>query len=282
MTIMYKHLAAGLAAVSALGFSTLGAAATSGVGIDDGRWHFNVVPYLWLPVVSGSIDTDTTLPGPRGGEPRQVKVSGSVDPDTYLSDLNMAFMILGEARKDRWLIYTDLLYADLGDQDTRVRSVTGPRGNFTTEVARKASTDFSSVIWTLGGGYEVVREPSWSLSLVAGLRYLSMDSDLTLSLLDERGRYLRSHTVSMDQEEWDGIVGASGQVRFENTRWFMPFYADIGAGSSNWTWQALLGLGYRFDWGEATFAWRALGYEFDEGDVDFTLNGPALGVGFRW
>jgi hypothetical protein len=86
----------------------------------------------------------------------------------------------------------------------------------------------------------------------------------------------------MDEDYWDGIVGARGQIRLGNTPWFMPFCADIGTGSSDLTWQALLGVGYRFDWGEATFAWRAMGYELDGDNVDLTFNGPGLGVGFRW
>lgn len=282
MNVRRRHLAAGLAALSAVAFSSLTQAATSGTEAEDGRWHFNLVPYLWFPVMEGSIDTDVALPGPLGGEPRQVKVSGDIEPSSYLSDLDMAFMIMGEARKDRWLIYTDLMYMDLGSQDTRIRSVTGPLGDFSTEVARNARTDISSVLWTLGAGYEVVRDPSWSLSVVAGFRYLGLESDLTLSLQDARGRYLRALTASMDEDYWDGIVGARGQIRLGNTPWFMPFYADIGTGSSDLTWQALLGLGYRFDWGEATFAWRAMGYELDGDNVDLTFNGPGLGVGFRW
>ena len=73
-------------------------------------------------------------------------------------------------------------------------------------------------------------------------------------------RYLRNHQAAMDRQVWDGIVGVRGQVRFAGGHWFVPYYADVGAGTSNWTWQALLGLGYRFDWGAVTLAWRALGY----------------------
>ncbi len=276
-----RSLTLGALALSALGFSS-GAAATGVADPYDGNWHFHVVPYLWLPAISGSIDTDVPgRPGPNG-EPRQVKVSGDVNPDSYLQNLQMAFMLTAEARKGPWSILTDIVYTDFGDQDTRVKRVTGPLGELSTEVARNAKVDVSATIWTLAGGYTVVRDPTWSLDLIAGFRYLTMNSDLTLSLQDERGRYLRARDVSMDQDEWDGIVGARGKILFPNTRWFIPYYADIGAGSSNWTWQALAGLGYRFDWGEATVAWRAIGYEFDGNNVDLTLNGPALGVGFRW
>jgi hypothetical protein len=275
-----EPLAAGAAVLAALG-SMAGAAATD-ASPSDGGWHFNLVPYLWFPAVSGRINADVPgLPGPRG-EPRRIDVSGTIDPDNYLSNLQMAFMLIGEARKDNWLIYTDIVYTDLGNQNTRVRRVTGPLGVLSTELVQDAKTDVKSTIWTLGGGYRIVREPSWSLDLVAGFRYLNMNSDLSLTLQDGRGRYLRARSDSVDQDAWDGIVGARGQVLFPDSHWFMPFYADIGAGSSNWTWQAILGLGYRFDWGEVTLAWRALSYQFDEGDVDVTFSGPGLGLGFRW
>jgi hypothetical protein len=34
----------------------------------------------------------------------------------------------------------------------------------------------------------------------------------------------------------------------------MPHYLDVGTGSSNWTWQAPLGVGYAFDWGEVNLS----------------------------
>ena len=41
------------------------------------------------------------------------------------------------------------------------------------------------------------------------------------------------------------------QVMLGESKWFMPYHGYIGAGSSNTTWQALLGVGYRFAWGDA-------------------------------
>ncbi|EGV18705.1 hypothetical protein [Thiocapsa marina] len=62
----------------------------------------------------------------------------------------------------------------------------------------------------------------------------------------------------------------------------MPYYLDAGTGSSNLTWQAALGAGYRFDWGDVTLALRSLSYEFDENDGDIRFTGPVLGATFRW
>jgi hypothetical protein len=190
-------------------------------------------------------------------------------------------MLAGEARKGNWVLLTDIVYADLGSQDTRIRDVTGSPGA-TSRVTRDAETDMNSTIWTFVGGYRVEEEAPWSLDVVSGFRYIELNSNLTLNMTDERGQFLVSRKASMDQSNWDGIIGIRSEYSVANTPWFVPFYADIGTGSSDLTWQALLGLGYRFDWGDATFAWRAIGYEFDSDQVDMSLSGPALGVGFRW
>jgi hypothetical protein len=80
----------------------------------------------------------------------------------------------------------------------------------------------------------------------------------------------------------DAHVGIRGQILFPDSRWFIPYYFDIGTGESKLTWQALVGVGYSFDWGEVTLAMRSLSYDFDKDNADLTLTGPGLGVGFRW
>lgn len=77
-------------------------------------------------------------------------------------------------------------------------------------------------------------------------------------------------------------MGVKGKLRLGNGQWFMPYYADIGAGSSNWTWQALLGVGYAFDWGDVSLSVRSLSYNFDKNDADLRMTGPVLGASFHW
>ena len=159
----YSRRAPALAALGLLA----GAACAHADPADDGRWHFNLVPYLWFPAVSGSVSTVVTvLPGP-GGPTRSVEVSGKINPDSYLSNLQMALMLIAEARKGPWLIYSDLIYTDLGSQTTSVRRVTGPRGNRSGQIARDATTDMRTTVVTLGGGYAVVNNDSWGLDRMA-------------------------------------------------------------------------------------------------------------------
>ena len=250
---------------------------------DDTRWQLHVVPYLWLPAVDASAEvTVPSLRSATGNELGPVSINSDVGPSDYLSNLDMAFMVMGEARKGPWSIYNDVLYTSFGSSETNLRRVTGPRGNLNAEVSRKARTSISTTAWTLAGGYRAVERPTFELDLMAGFRYLTMSSDLELTVLGEDGRIARQRNVSLDQDLWDGIVGARGRILFPDSEWFVPYYVDIGTGDSDWTWQAMLGIGYPFDWGEVTLAYRALGYELDTNNMDLTLHGPGLGVGFRW
>lgn len=259
------------------------AAGASTASADDGRWHFQVTPYLWFPAVDAS--AEVTVPSLRGAADEglgPVRISTDIGPSDYLDNLDMAFMAMGEARKGRWSLYSDVLYTSFGDSATSLHRVTGLQGNLDADISRKARTDLSTTAWTLAAGYRAIERPAFALDLMAGFRYLSMDSDLELQVLGPEGRLLHEQKVSLDQEVWDAIVGVRGQILFPGSEWFAPYYVDVGSGGSNWTWQAMLGVGYRFDWGEVTLAYRALGYELDEDDTDLTLYGPGLGVGFRW
>ncbi|ESQ17239.1 MAG TPA: hypothetical protein DDY14_08700 [Chromatiaceae bacterium] len=91
---------------------------------DEDRWHFRAVPYLWLPALDAS--ADLTVISPRGIERGPLSVSAETSPDDYLSNLDIAFMLMGEARKGSWSLYTDLVYADFGNKATKIRGVAGP------------------------------------------------------------------------------------------------------------------------------------------------------------
>jgi hypothetical protein len=58
----------------------------------------------------------------------------------------------------------------------------------------------------------------------------------------------------------------------------------LGTGDSDLTWQAMLGFGYSFGWGDLCVAWRYMDYDLDSGGAitDLNFNGPALGATFRW
>ena len=126
-----------------------------------------------------------------------------------------------------------------------------------------------------------MRDTWGHVDLLAGFRYLGLDAELKWAIAGSHDLLDRAGEASSDQELWDGLVGVNGQVRFGDGAWFMPYYLDVGAGSSNWTWQGLVGVGYRFGWGETTLALRSLSYDFDDKDANLRFTVPALGVTFR-
>src|SRR5262249_38677423 len=93
----------------------------------------------------------------------------------------------------------------------------------------------------------------------------------------------RSGDSSARKDLVDGIVGLRGQAALPGA-WYLPYYADIGAGSSRLTWQAFGGIGYHFKWGDAVFGYRHLAYDFDSGRIasDMSLSGPHIGVAFKF
>ena len=242
----------------------------------DGKWHFTITPYLWLPDVNGSVTY--TNPAGAGGS-----VSTDLDPSSYLDSLDFAAMFEAEARKDNWLVFTDYIYVHTGGHASGVKSITGPGGLVTVPVNVGGSNSLVTNVWTLAGGYGVLHTPAVSLDLFAGTRLLSLSATVNWNFSGPAGGLAKSGNVHQTLTEWDGIVGLKGEVRFGESNWFMPYYADIGAGSNNWTWQGLLGVGYRFSWGDAILAVQSLSYDFsDHHELNLRMTGPALGVAFRF
>ena len=113
------------------------------------------------------------------------------------------------------------------------------------------------------------------------MRYFSLDSDLSLRIDGPLPDELPTREYSGKGELWDGIVGVKGQY---GRKWYIPYYLDLGTGSSDFTWQAMTGFVYRWRWGGVFVVYRYL--SFDEGDDgpirDLSISGPAVGVNFRF
>jgi len=211
-----------------------------------------------------------------------------MDPSDVLDALNFAAFVTAEVRKDRWGAMTDVIYLDLGGTKKGFRDVTIGGQDLPAQLEVKADVDLSGWVWTLGGTYLAVDDPTHTLSLVAGARLLDLTNELTLKVTgDIAGTPLpgRRSQGEANLSNWDAIVGVKGRFDFgETDYWFVPYYVDVGTGESDFTWQAVLGLGYAFDWGAVTAAWRYLDYDFgsDEGVKDLWQSGAAIGVTFRF
>lgn len=273
-----------LAAVLALGASGPVAAQTGGG--NPGSWQFSLTPYLWLPSVDGTLKYN--LP-PGSGSP-----TVEVDSETLLDALDFGFMLAGEARRGRWSVFADYIYLKLFASKSAVRSVdfnvgapainpSSTTANLGTEATLKGS------VLTLAGGYSLTDNPDFQLDAIAGLRYFHVTATTSWQLtaaVNGPGpgqTFAAAGSISETEDLWDAIVGVRGRAKLGD-RWFLPYYLDVGTGSSDLTWQALAGLSYGFKWGELTFAYRHLVYDQKDDKLlqNFKFSGPMLAATFRF
>jgi hypothetical protein len=242
----------------------------------DGKWHFAVTPYLFVPKIYGTITYQ--LGGSAGS------ATATADPNSYLQSLDFAAMVAGEARKGDGLIFTDYMYFHLSGDSSVIKSVTGPGGNTEVPINQGGSFQIVENVWTLAAGYSVLHDRGGFLDLFGGVRLLSLSSSASWSFAGPVGSLATEGSVSQTQNIWAAIVGLKGEVRFGESNWFMPYYADIGGASSNWTWQAALGVGYRFGWGDIVLLERNLSYNIDSEhhQFDLRMTGPMLGATFKF
>lgn len=242
-------------------------------------WKFQAILYGFFPSVGGS----TTFPE-RSGTGSSINVSNS----TLLSNLDFTFMGTFEARKGRWGIFTDFIYLDVSGGESATRDFTVGGHGVPASVSGNLDLDLKGIVWTLAGEYALIQDPANEMYVLGGARLLDIKSTLSYSLTGDVGPIVgpgRNGSSEVDASFWDAIVGVKGRVSFGDRRqWFVPYYADIGTGESELTYQLFGGLGYNFSWGSVLAGWRYLDYRFKSGsnfdNVDF--NGPMVGVGFRW
>jgi hypothetical protein len=253
---------------------------TSAAALADGSaddWRVTTTIYTWLPTLGGSVDF------PTGGSS-----SIRIDPNQILNSLNFAAMGMASVEKGRWGLGTDLIYMDLSQTDRHSRQFTLPGIPVPADVSAKLDLGLTSWVWTTAGSYLLVEDPDHPLYLLAGARMLQLKQTLKWDITgDISGLPLPGRTGrgSVSDTIWNGIVGFRGQYRFgPDHRWFVPYYADIGTGQADVTWMGLTGIGYSFDWGDVTAAWRYLDYNMPSKDAlsDLWVSGAAVGVTFRF
>ena len=242
----------------------------------DGKWHFAVTPYVFVPKVYGTVTYQ--LGGTAGS------ATATVDPNAYLQSLDFFAMVAGEARKGEGFIFTDYMYFHLSGDNSVITSVTGPGGRVEVPINQGGSFDVVANVWTLAGGFTVWHKPAGFLDLFGGMRLLSLNSSAGWSFSTQTGSLAREGSISQTENIWAGIVGLKGQVRLGESNWFLPYYGDIGGSSDNWTWQAALGGGYHFGWGDIVLVGRSLSYNFSGQlhQFDLRMTGPMLSATFTF
>lgn len=254
-----------------------------------GTWQVNVAPYIWFPTTR--VDLSYNLPAALGGRlPTEV----SMGPGETLSDLDIAAMLTGEVRNGPFSVLTDLMYTRLSVTDSHIKSLDFfglPSRPISRSLQTSVSTTPKILVWTLAAGYTVVQGDWGNVDVFTGVRLLWVSAvtnySLALSIVGPRGNgatFGGIGGVSGSSSIWNGIVGLRGKIRLPQSRFFIPYYFDIGGGGSQPTWQIATGLGYQANWGAITATYRYLSFRQGGDNVatKTSLGGPMLMATFTF
>jgi hypothetical protein len=267
-----KMLVAAALAAPMLFASTAATAQTA----DSWKWQASI--YAYLPDISGR----TTFPetGGSGGS--------TLDAETILDNLKMTFMGNIEASNGRWGVFTDAVYMDIGNTKSGYRDFTLGGAALPAGVAANVSYDLKGWAWTLAGTWRVASDPASKMDVLLGARLFDLRQTFGYEVTGDVGSIPvagRAGTSEAKLSNWDAIVGVKGRFAFgDGGKWFVPYYADIGTGESDLTFQVMGGLGYSFGWGDIIGVWRYLDYDMKSGKKieSMTFNGPAIAAVFHW
>ncbi|MFC1778281.1 hypothetical protein ACFL3I_13230 [Pseudomonadota bacterium] len=238
------------------------------------EWQYEFGIYGWLPDIEGQLQYGLPI-GPDDG-------SISIDSSQILDSLDFTFMSAFEARRNRLSFFTDLIYLNVSNtKDTEIRLGSGPGPGLPVD----ASVGLDLKAWIVSGmvGYDLVQTEQVRFALIGGVRYLDLSGDTDLSINGPLPPTPPPANLSGSAGLWDGIVGIRGAI-MANQSWYFPYYADIGAGDSEITWQLYAGVGYAFKWGDIKLGYRHLHYDQGKDKLiqDMKFKGPLLGVSFRF
>jgi hypothetical protein len=231
-----------------------------------GEWRFSVAPYLWGAGLNGDV-------GLFGRQPVNIDMSfGDV-----LDDLRFGGMLVAEMHNGTWGLFGDIIYVKTEADTSAVRTVLG------SPVSLDVNVETSSFTGTLMGEYRLYGSDAVSVDLMAGARIWSVDNDIDASLAAD-GSPVADFSGS-DGSTWaDPMIGV--KARFDTgTPWFFNAWGMIGAGSSDFSWDVLGGVGYQWNDRFSTVGgYRALGVDYsDDGFVyDVVQHGPYLGAIFNF
>jgi hypothetical protein len=240
-------------------------------------WEFGLSIYGWFPDISGT----TSFPTGGGGD-------FTVPIGDILDNLSFTFQGSFDARKGHWGMFTDVVYMDLGKKKSLLNEGSIGGNDWPVDITAKVGFDMKSWIVTAAGYYRLVDQPKHTFDMVAGLRYMDVSQSLDWSINGNVGEIPlpeRDGGSKVGATYWDAIVGMRGRLALgQNNTWYMPYYLDIGTGDSDFTWQAVGGIGYAFKWGELAAVYRYLSYDLPSSTpiADMDFSGPEIGAVFRW
>lgn len=217
-------------------------------------WSCKVGVYGWLQAVEGDVAA------------RGISTPVDISITKILENLDVAVMGVVEIGHGRWSFLADSNYVELSVNEPTPFGLIAP----------SLDVNYTEFVGNYVIAYEVMKTTSQKFDVYAGIRatWLELEFDL--------GPFNRS-----DDKGWvDPIIGARYQADLGHS-FFLRALGDIGgfSVSSDLTWQAMAGFGYRFnDRCSALLTYRAISTDYSSGAFVFDVisHGPLLGVEFKF
>ncbi len=227
-------------------------------------WQFDAQIYIWAPDFNGELNNGAAF---------------DVPFDTLVDNLKMGFYGSFEARKDKWLIFTDVVYLNVATDEVEAP----PSSGFLPEFSPRNIKMKGGAV-NLVGGYNLLVKGKSRLDLIAGVRYLDLGSDFGLNVTFLGQTETRYIPIDMGTA-LDGVIGVKGKYAFAD-RWSLPYYVDIGAGDSDLTWQVWTGVSYQAaSWVDLALTYRHMEWDLTSTDgilKNVNFSGPAFGATFHF
>jgi hypothetical protein len=236
------------------------------------EWRFEVTPYLWSSGISSTLFyNDRYL--------NTAKLSST----DVLGNLKSGGMITAEAHYGNWGIMGDIVSATL--QVTSSPTVTAPTRAGALPVNAANKTTLQQNIITGAATYTVLNNQEAYVDALVGVRSIAATATISLDLSADG--MSRSAVDSKSVSTADPIVGFKGRYRIAGSTWYIPFYADIGGGggTTNMTWQGILGVGKTFEkWVDVSLAYRTMYYDMNGDGLlqKTTFKGPQIAATFKF
>ena len=204
------------------------------------EWEYDLLINGWLPSVKPTLPTGEQL---------------TWTLKDLLKNLDMMAMAGANARKGKLSLNADVLWMNLGKDDTLSREFMGETRELGVDI------DLRALPMTLTAGYDVSEGADHRFDLVAGTRFMYINVAIEFDPTQAPG----SKTERAKLKTWDAIVGFQGKKTMSD-KWYFNYSGDIGSGQSDITWGLKAGFGYNFNKWSAQFGYRYLYWDFKSGD----------------
>jgi hypothetical protein len=219
-------------------------------------WRFQLTPYLWGSGFNGRV----------GIGDRQAAVDASFSD--LVEELDFGFMGVFEARRNRLVTATDLVYFNLSTEE----ATPGP-------LFSSVNATQKTLVVNPGAGYRIAGSDAAFVDVIGGIRFWRLKTELEL-----RPGVLPGADREAKRDWVDGVFAVRGKWKL-SPAWYISGKGDIGGGGSNLTYQFFGVAGASIaDKVDIAFGYRRLNVNYNKDNVlfDTKMEGPVVGVVFKF